>query len=185
MKELSMHILDIAQNSISAGANLITIEIVEDNARDIFSFLIVDDGCGMSPEVLQNVRNPFTTSRTTRKVGLGIPMLEQSCLQCGGHLELESEVGKGTRLFAVMEYNNIDRPPMGDIKNSMYLLILMNPDRDFVYRHTYNENLYELDTRELKEVLDGVPLNDPSVAEWLKDNIFGGIDEIYGVAEEE
>ncbi len=178
MKELSMHILDIAQNSISAGAKNVAVTIIENAEGNRLSFEITDDGCGMSEEILANVRNPFTTTRTTRKVGLGIPMLEQTCLQCGGNLELESTPGKGTRLFSYMDYDNIDRPPMGDIENTMFLLILMNENINFIYTHVYNGNEYVLDTAEVKEALEGVSFSNRDVSEWLKANIAEGIAEI-------
>jgi hypothetical protein len=180
MKELSMHILDIAQNSVTAGAKNIALTVVEDMAANVFSFEITDDGCGMSEEMLRKVRDPFTTTRTTRKVGLGIPLLEQTCLQCGGRLDLESVLGKGTRLKAAMELGNIDRPPMGDIVNSIFLLIYSHPEIDFKYKHIYTGIVYELNTCEIREIAGDIPLNDPEIAEWLKNNISEGLAEIRG-----
>ncbi len=185
MQDFSMHILDIAQNSVRAEAKDIAITVIEDTDKNLLSFSIEDNGCGMSPEMLKAVRDPFTTSRTTRKVGLGIPMLEQTCQQCNGYLEIESVVGKGTKLKAVMEHNHIDRPPMGDLAETVFLLIVSNTGHDFMYRHVYNNREYFLDTREVKEVLEDLPLTDPSVMEWLKANIQEGLTEITDVGDEE
>jgi anti-sigma regulatory factor (Ser/Thr protein kinase) len=181
MRDMSMHIMDICQNSIKARAKHIKISVVEDEANDIFSFTITDDGCGMSPELLKKVRDPFTTSRTTRKVGLGIPMLEQTCEQCGGRLELASELGKGTVLTAVMSYRSIDRPPMGDIGASLLAMIIPNENEGFelVYEQVRGEKAFLLDTAEIKAALDVVPMSEPSVMEWISGFIKEGLDELY------
>ncbi len=177
MKEFSMHILDIVQNSVRAKATEVTVVLIEDVNNNIFSFSVLDNGCGMSEEMLANIRDPFTTSRTTRKVGLGIPMLEQTCEMCGGGLELTSELGVGTKLKASMQYDNIDRPPLGEFESSIQIMVIGNPEIDFKFIYRYNENEYELDMKEVKEVLDGVSLSDPEVITWLKDNIYEGIAE--------
>lgn len=178
MKELSMHILDIVQNSIKAGASNIEITIIQNEPDDIMSIEIADNGCGMSEEMLGKVRNPFTTSRTTRKVGLGIPMLEQTCLQCGGELALKSAPGEGTTIKAAMSYKHIDRPPMGDLINTIHILLVTNLDIDFIFRYFFNELSFEMDTAQIKEILDGVPLNEPSVMLWLKDSLTEGINNM-------
>lgn len=178
MKELSMHIMDITQNSVRAEAKNVTIEIVEDVKNNVFSFSIEDDGKGMSKEFLENVRDPFRTSRTTRKVGLGIPFLQQTCNMCGGELILDSVEGKGTYLKAVMEYDNIDRPPIGDLENSVFLLIVMNPGIIFKYTYTYNTETFEFDMAEVLEVLGDVSLDTPEVSQWIKDNIYEGMESV-------
>jgi hypothetical protein len=178
MRDFSMHVLDIAQNSIRAEAKLVTIEIVEDEINNRFAFTVEDDGFGMSAEMLRRVRDPFTTSRTTRKVGLGIPMLEQTCQMCGGGLDITSTEGVGTKLTAYMLYDSIDRPPLGDIEGSMHILLVTNTGLDFKYIHRFNEKVFELDTREIKEVLGGVPLDEPEVSAWVKENIAEGLAEI-------
>lgn len=178
MKEFSMHILDIAQNSIRAEAQNVTVAIDEDLVGNRLSFYIEDNGTGMSAEVIEKVRDPFTTSRSTRKVGLGIPFLEQTCIQCGGGLDIESVVGEGTKITATLDYDSIDRPPMGDIAGCMHILFVMNPDIDFRYIHKHNGQAFEIGTAEIKEVLDGVPLSEPSVMEWIKENIVEGLADI-------
>ncbi len=178
MKEFSMHILDIAQNSIRAEASTVTIEVIEDVKGNSLYFAIEDNGCGMTKEMLEKIRDPFTTSRTTRKVGLGIPMLEQTCVQCGGTLSIKSEVGVGTKVLCQMLYNNIDRPPMGDMVSTVHILVTMNTGVDFVYKHTFDGKQFVFDTREVKEVLGDVPLDLPEISCWVKDNIEEGLAEI-------
>ncbi len=179
MKEFSMHILDIAQNSIRANATKITIEIDENITKDYLMFSIEDNGCGMTKEMIEKIRDPFTTSRETRKVGLGIPFLEQTCLMCGGSLDIKSKVGVGTKLTCRLLYNSIDRPPMGDIASSIHLLVIMNKDVSFKYIHTINDKQYMLDTEEVAEILgDEVPIDSPEISEWLKQNIVEGLAEL-------
>ncbi len=173
-----MHVKDIAQNSISAGASTIDIEIIEDDQADFLTFSIKDDGCGMSEEVVKAIRDPFTTSRTTRKVGLGIPMIEQTCIQCEGYLDIKSAVGVGTEVFTKLKLSNIDRPPMGDIGESIFLLIIMNPNINFTYRHKINGNEFLFKTAEVREVLGDIPLDQPEVAEWIRNNLKEGLSEI-------
>ena len=178
MKEFSMHVMDIIQNSIRAGADLVEIEIEEDSEQDFTTMLIKDNGCGMSQEFIKAIRDPFTTSRTTRKVGLGIPMLEQTCLQCEGSLDIKSEEGVGTEIFTRMKLSNIDRPPMGDIGESIFLTVIMNPDINFTYKHIINKNEFLFNTQEIRDVLGDVPLNQPDVAEWIKANLESGLSDI-------
>ncbi|MDR3090966.1 MAG: ATP-binding protein [Clostridiales bacterium] len=178
MKELSMNIMDIAQNSVRAEADFIEITIEENTEEDLLSFTIADNGRGMSAEFLRNVSDPFHTSRTTRRVGLGIPLVRQTCESCGGELSINSAPGAGTTLTASMKYSHIDRPPWGDLAEAVFLTILMNPGIRFRYKHTFNGETYELDTLEVSEALDGAPLDAPDVSRWLKDNIKEGIREI-------
>ncbi|MDR2904040.1 MAG: ATP-binding protein [Clostridiales bacterium] len=178
MKDLSMHILDIAQNSVRAEATDITIEIDENVARNTLSITVADNGRGMSAELLKTVRDPFTTSRTTRKVGLGIPMLEQTCLQCDGRLALESTPGKGTTITAAMAYNHIDRPPLGDLADSLLILLITNQAIHFIYNHRYNGETFVFDTAEIREILGDTPFDLPEVRDWIKEYMTEGIAEI-------
>lgn len=178
MKELSMHILDIATNSVRADATKVTILVKEDLIKNEFIFEIEDNGKGIPEEMLATIKNPFTTSRTLRNVGLGIPLLNDNCKLCGGYLTIESEVGVGTKLKSMMVYDNIDRPPMGDIASTMCGLISSNEAIEIDYSHWYNQQCFELTTSELKEALDGVSLTEVSVMQWLKNFINESIDEI-------
>lgn len=178
MKELSMHILDIATNSVRAGASQILITITEDLINNEFRFDIEDNGKGIPDDILSTIKNPFTTSRTLRKVGLGIPLLDENCRLCDGFLEITSSVGIGTKLKSMMVYNHIDRPPMGDLVNTMIGLMTSNENIDICYRHYYNDHNFEISTKALQEELEDVPLTSISVIQWLREFLAESIEEI-------
>lgn len=183
MQEISLNILDIAENSIRAQASLVEVTVKELYDEDILSFTIKDNGCGMDEEMVKRVSDPFVTTRTTRKVGLGISLLKSSAQQTGGDVFIESQVGIGTTLTATFSYNHIDRQPLGDIGAVMVSLISMNPDIDFIYTHVYRDKEFSLDTRELRAVLgDEVKFSEPSVAVWIGEYITDNLTEIYGGA---
>ena len=169
MRELSLNVLDIVQNSISAKATVIEIELLEHIEKDSLEINIFDNGKGMTEEQVKSVIDPFFTTRTTRKVGLGIPLFKMAAEMSGGRLDIKSEVGKGTRVYSSYGYSNVDRMPVGDMNGTVSMLIRMNPDIDFVYTHSINEKSYVLDTRELREQLDDVPLDTPDVIEWIEE----------------
>ena len=171
MRELSLNVLDIAQNSIAAGASLIEIEITENTVSKELTITVSDNGCGMTKEQLENVLDPFFTTRTTRKVGMGIPLFKLAAEQTGGSLKIESEKGKGTTTAALFKTDSIDFTPLGDVTSSVVILISMNTDRDFIYRRSKDSESFELSTAEMREILGGVPLNEPEVVEWMKDYI--------------
>ncbi len=169
MKELSLHILDITQNSIRGKASHITIHIQEQLNKNLFEFTIQDNGSGIPNEIFKTIKNPFTTSRVTRKVGLGIPLLDRTCENCGGSLTLETLEGKGTRVRAVMVYDHIDRPPLGDIAATIAMLITSYGDIRIDYIHHLNDLEFKVCTNDLKAVLgEDVPLSDTKVIQWLK-----------------
>lgn len=186
MKELALHVLDITENSVRGDAETIEIVIEENLKENRFVMEINDDGRGIPPEILKTIKNPFTTSRTHRKVGMGIPFLNDTCEMCGGFLRITSEVGVGTRVHAQMEYNNIDRPPLGDIASTLLNLFSSYPDIAFLYRHLYQtpemeeEEEFSISTSELDEILEGVPLSTPSVFVWVKGFIKDSIEELRG-----
>ena len=173
MKELALHVLDIAENSVRGEANRIEIRIREDLVRDLFVLDIDDNGKGIAPDMLKSIKNPFTTTRTNRKVGMGIPFLNDTCEMCDGHLSIESEVGAGTKVHAEMRYSHIDRPPLGDVSATMVNLFSSYPEIHFFYTHTYadenGERVFDLSTDDLNEILDGIPLTTPSVYLWVRD----------------
>ncbi len=173
-----MHIMDIVQNSIVAKASLIYIEIQEDIEKDIFEIVIKDNGKGMSPEMLATVTDPYCTSRTTRKVGMGIPLLKLHAELTGGSFVITSELGKGTELKAIFKHSSLDRQPLGDIAGTIVLTASANPELDFVYTHTYNHEGYTFDTREIKEVLEGVPISNLEIIKYLKEMIIENLKEI-------
>lgn len=178
MKELSLHILDIVQNSIVAQAKNIHISITEDSAKDLLFITIRDDGTGMPSDVVQRVLDPYTTSRTTRKVGMGLPLLNDACSSTGGKLQISSTVGQGTEVLATLGLGHIDRQPLGDIAGVMVILITANPKIRFTYLHKKDGNSYALDTDEVNEALDGVPINTPEVAKMLREMISLNLDEL-------
>ena len=171
MKELSLNILDVAENSVKAGATLTQILITEGDG--VMTIEIVDDGCGMSEDVVRSVTDPFYTTRTTRKVGMGVPLLKLACEQTGGELRIESVTEEanpaehGTHVTAVFNMDHIDFTPLGDVSASIETLIQGHPDTDFLFRHTINGDVVELDTRQLREVLEEVPLNSYDVMQWI------------------
>ncbi len=171
MKELSLNILDIAQNSITARATLIFIEIDEDGENLAFS--ISDNGCGMSKEMVKNVSDPFCTTRKTRKVGLGIPFLKMQAEMTGGSFsivsksELDYPLEHGTITKAAFKKNHLDFTPLGDIISTLCTLIHGIGDIDLVFTHKSGENEVRLDTREIRAVLGGVSLSEPEILEWI------------------
>lgn len=171
MRELSLNILDIAQNSIAAGASLIRIDVAENTAKNELLISISDNGCGMTREQVSNVLDPFYTTRTTRKVGMGIPLFRLAAEQTGGGLTIESEKGKGTTTSALFRTDSIDFTPLGDVTSTVVILISMNTDRDFIYTRSRDGESFSLNTAEMKEILGGVPLNEPEIVEWMKDYI--------------
>lgn len=179
MKELSLHILDIIQNSIAAGATLIELELNENTRSDVLSFSVKDNGRGMPPEMVKRVIDPFTTGRTTRKVGLGIPLLKAAAESTGGGIELSSRAGEGTVIKASFGYGHIDRQPLGDMAETMLGIITSHGDIDFVYTHSFDGKEYSLDTRAVKEVLGGVSLNSPEVILWLSEFLRENEAELY------
>ena len=171
MEDISLHILDVAENCITAKASRIEIKITEDRGKNLLVVEINDDGRGMSKELLENAANPFHTTRTTRKVGLGIPLLAQSAKEGNGDINIKSEIGKGTSIKATFQYDHIGRKPLGDIEQTIIILIMSNPDIDFHFEHKKNDNLYTLDTAEIKKDLDGVSINNPEVMKIIKNDI--------------
>lgn len=171
-----MHITDIVQNSVRAKAKLVELNISEVSEQLKFTF--IDDGCGMDEETQKKVSDPFYTSRTTRKVGLGIPLFMQSAEQTGGELKISSEVGKGTIVKVSMGLNHIDRPPIGDLPSTIAMLITGNPDIELVFTYCKDEEQFVLDSREVKEVLGEVDIRLPQVTSFLKEMIKENLKEL-------
>jgi anti-sigma regulatory factor (Ser/Thr protein kinase) len=169
MTELSLNILDVAGNSVRAKASLIEISVIIDRQKDTLTIQISDNGCGMDDEQLKRASDPFFTTRTVRNVGLGLPFMKQAAEGTGGSFEIDSEPGKGTIVTAVFGLSHIDRMPLGDMTETIYVLITANPDIDFIYTYKLDEACFSLDTRELRNILGDVPLNTGEVASFLKD----------------
>ena len=169
MKELSLNILDIAQNSISAGASLTEIVVNENTKENTLLIGIYDNGCGMTEEQVKSVIDPFFTTRTTRKVGMGIPLFKMSCEQTGGKFTIESEKGVGTKINALYKTDSIDFTPLGDIASTIVTIVSMNADKEFLYRRVLDDKEFIFSTVEIKKILDGVPLSEPSVMNWIEE----------------
>ena len=172
MKEISLNILDVAENSVKAGAALTQILLQEEN--NMLRLTIADDGCGMTPEILRGVTDPFYTTRTTRKVGLGLPLLQLACEQTGGSMSITSisetadPENHGTKVEATFFTDHIDCTPLGDVVSSIVTLIQGHPNTDFYFSHRKGEGAVELDTRELRQVLEDVPLDSYEVIKWIE-----------------
>jgi hypothetical protein len=171
-----MHIMDILQNSTRAKANNITLEVLENYDADTLTLIFKDDGCGMSAETVEKVTNPFFTTRTTRKVGLGLPLLKQNTEMTGGSMTIDSEVGAGTTVTAVFGLTHLDRPPLGDLAGTMVLTIAAHPEIHFILhfqriKDGKEETDYVLDTDELYEALDGVSIQEPEVMTYIKEMV--------------
>lgn len=169
MRELSLNILDLAQNSIAAGASIVEITVESRSLNNVLRICISDNGKGMNPESLAKVKDPFFTTRTTRRVGMGIPLFAQAAIECEGWLRMDSERGQGTLLEAEFKLDHIDRVPLGDITATLVTLIAANPEMDFIYEHIKNEKQFVLDTRELRGNLAGVGLDESEVLKWIRD----------------
>lgn len=171
MQELSMHVLDIAENSVKAGAQLTRIGISIDTAQKRLELVVADNGCGMSAEMAARVTDPFCTSRTTRKVGLGLPFLKMAAELTGGGMKLESIPGKGTAVTAWFVLGHIDLAPLGDMASTVATLMQCNPDVDFVYTLAVDGESFCADSREFRAILDGIPLSSPEVALFIREYI--------------
>jgi len=175
MKELSLHMLDIAENSIAAGARTVELIVEEDLVNDRLRLGVVDDGCGMDAEIVAMVENPFFTSRTTRKVGLGIPLLKAAAEACQGSLEIASTPGEGTRIWTEFQRSHIDRMPLGDLAGTMLTLCISFPQAHWMLRYTVGDAVFEFDDQPIKDALQDVPLTEPSVLAFIRGILEEGI----------
>ena len=182
MRELSLHILDLAQNSLTAGASRLDIIVEIDHKKDLVAITLSDDGKGMAPDFLKTVTSPFTTTRTTRKVGLGIPMFKENAELTGGTFSIESTVGAGTKMRAGFVLSSIDRPPLGDLAATMISLVVSNPEFHFQLDYLVDGQSFSFDTEEIRAVLGPVPLDSPEVVSWMKDYLEEGIESLHGGA---
>jgi len=178
MKEIALHIMDIAENGITAGADTIEILLDEKRLDNHLMLTIKDNGRGIPLEILNRVTDPFYTSRTTRRVGLGLSLLKAAAERCNGKFELSSTPGKGSQVTASFEYNHLDRAPIGDMANTLGIIIMGNPDIDFTYKHIINGKEFEMDTREIREELEGVSISDAGVVQYLMKTIRSAIDQL-------
>lgn len=178
MEDLSLHILDVAENSLKAGAQQIRIRILEDLKADRLEIEVEDDGSGMDSEMTAKALDPFVTTRTTRRVGLGLPLLREAARMAGGEVELDSRPGRGTRVRATFQHSHIDRKPLGDMGATLVGILLGGHQVDVLYEHTRDGRTFSLDTRELRAELDPVGLTEPEVLQWIRQRVREGLSEI-------
>lgn len=159
MEDLSLHILDIVENSIAAGAKNIEIKVLEDIKKDLLAITIIDDGAGMDKDTLAKVLDPFVTTKPNRRIGLGLPLFAEAAKVAGGDISVESKKGEGTEIKAHFQYKHIDRKPLGDMAETIITLIIGNPEINLRYIHKKDGKNWFLDMRELKAQLGEVPIN--------------------------
>lgn len=180
MRELSLHILDLVQNSIEAGAAKVMLEIIEDRfIKDTLLIRVIDNGQGMDEETCKKVLDPFVTTRTTRRVGLGLPLIDMSAKRCEGYLTIASIPGSGTVVEALYKHSHLDRPPLGNIVETVKSILIANPELDFSYCHTVDKAVFSVATQELIENLGDIPLTQPDVLIWLHEYLSSNIANIY------
>ena len=178
MEDLSLHILDVVENSIKAKANRIEIRLRDDAARDQITLEIVDDGVGMDAETVQKALDPFFSTKETRSIGLGLPLLAAAARAANGDFSIESRPGKGTQVTATFQAGHIDMKPLGDIAQTVVTLIMGHPDVDILYSHHIDQAHYSLDTKEIKTHLNGVSIASPEVICFIRDHIKEGLDNL-------
>ena len=179
MRELSLHIMDIVENGVAAGASLIGLSLQEDSSENWLRITITDNGRGMNDEVLKKALDPFFTTRTTRRVGLGLSLIREASKRCDGEFHIQSREGKGTEVTVSFRLDHIDLAPLGDMASSLTSLIMGNSTVDFVYTHSVDGKVFELDTRQIKEELDEVPINHPEVIKYLGSTIRDSLSDMY------
>jgi hypothetical protein len=175
LRELSLHLLDIAENSIAAGASEIRVTVIEDTNSDLLQMSVQDNGKGMDAEMATRVIDPFVTSRTTRKVGLGIPLLKEAAEACNGFLAIESAFGKGTLLIVQFQRSHIDRMPLGDVSETFLNLLVANPSIHWIFKYKFDNREFLLDDAEIKDTLQGVPMTEPPILSYLRELVETGI----------
>ena len=178
MRELSLHIMDIIENGISAGADLITLEVSENQKEDLLEIEVIDNGRGIPEKELKKVMDPFYTTRTTRRVGLGLSLFREAAKRCNGEFNISSREGEGTYISASFQLDHIDMAPVGDMASSLSCLIMGNSEVDFLYSHEVDGKSFNIDTRHIREELDGVPINNIEVINYITGTISKSLEEI-------
>jgi anti-sigma regulatory factor (Ser/Thr protein kinase) len=175
VRELSLHILDALQNSVEAGATRIELRIEEDLEKDRLTITIADNGRGVSEDLAKKVLDPFVTTRSTRHVGLGLPLFAAAAERCAGELRMQSRPGVGTTLAVTFQHSHLDRAPLGDLSGSLMAVMLSEHPVDVRYKHIVDARDFQLDTAEMRRQLEGVPLSHPLVRDWLKSTLMEGL----------
>lgn len=178
LRELALHLLDIAENSVAAKANFIQIAVDVDTKTDRLHLKVVDNGVGMDEATQARVLDPFYTTRKTRKVGLGLPLLKEAAEACNGFLKIESALGKGTTVKVEFQDSHIDRMPLGDLPSTWLCLLASYPDIHWLFRYQIDENIYEFDDEPIKNEIGDIPLTDPEILGYLRQSIQEGVANI-------
>jgi hypothetical protein len=175
VRELALHLLDIAENSVAANAQNITISVNEDHQADRLEMSVVDDGCGMDAATVARVVDPFFTSRTTRKVGLGLPFLKQAAEACNGDMQISSIPGKGTQVKVNFQHSHIDRMPLGDLAGTFLSLLIANPAINWDFNYIVDGKAYQFESSPVTQALEGISLTEPSILSYLRQSIESGV----------
>jgi hypothetical protein len=175
MREISLHILDAAENSISAGSDYLRIAIEESIRFDMLYIHIVDNGKGMGADVLESAHNPFFTTKPNKMYGLGLSLFKVSAEHCMGSFLMKSKEGVGTEIEAIYRHSHMDRMPLGNVEDTIASIIIAKPDINLVYTHSYEDKKFSFETRDIKNILGGVSISDPSILSWLREFIRGNI----------
>jgi len=173
MEDLSLHILDIVENSVAAQASAIEIRLSEDKKKDVLSVEVIDNGIGMDEETQKRALNPFFTTKKVRRFGLGLSLLSESAKAANGHLSIRSKKGKGTRIRADFQYSHIDRKPLGNIGQTIITLVIGNPDIDIIYIHKKDGHKYVFDTRKIRSQLIDIAMNSLDGMRMIKEELRG------------
>jgi sensor histidine kinase regulating citrate/malate metabolism len=171
MEDLSLHILDIVENSVAARADKIEIRISEEKKKDLLSVEVIDNGIGMDKETEKKALDPFYTSKKVRRFGLGLSLLSEAAKAANGHLSIKSKKGEGTKIKANFQYSHIDRQPLGDMSQTIITLVVGNPEIDLIYAHKKNHHMYRLDTRKIKVQLNETPINSPTGIRLIREDL--------------
>jgi anti-sigma regulatory factor (Ser/Thr protein kinase) len=178
LREIALHLLDIAENSVAANATHVEILIDEDVQNDRLKIVVQDNGKGIAEEMLARVTDPFVTSRTTRKVGLGIPLFKAAAEACSGYLNINSKVGQGTCLEAEFQRSHIDRMPLGDLAGTILHLVIGHPDVHWLFQYQVGDNVFTFDDGPIKEELKGIPLTEPMILTFLREMLEEGVQRV-------
>ena len=182
MRELALHLLDIAENSVAAKAQNITISVNEDHQADRLQMSVIDDGCGMDEATVARVIDPFFTSRTTRKVGLGLPFLKQAAEACNGDMQIYSTPGKGTQVKVEFQYSHIDRMPLGDLAGTFLSLLIASPEINWDFNYIVDGKEFKFESLPVTQALEGVPLTEPSILTYLRELIESGVADVLSAS---
>jgi len=178
VRELALHLLDIAENSVSAQAQNITITVEENTSTNRLRMSVEDDGVGMTPEMAARVVDPFVTSRSTRKVGLGLPFLKQAAEACNGFLQIHSAPAKGALVEVEFQLDHIDRMPLGDLAGTFLSLIVANPSINWVFTYRVDEKQFIFESAPIVKELEGISLTEPVVLSYLREQLQTGVAEV-------